>query len=189
MKLIVGLGNPGPQYANTRHNVGFRVAEALERRWTLGGWKEKFSACVADGRIHDQRVVLLRPQTFMNRSGQAVMSAGRFYKCDVADLLLISDDLDLEPGRLRLRANGSSGGQRGLEDVIARLGTDEFARLRIGIGRPARGDPIDYILGPFNAADEEWLTATLQRACDAVECWVQQGIETAMNTFNRSTQV
>lgn len=186
MKLIVGLGNPGREYARTRHNIGYRVAEALVERWSLGGWTEKFHGLLADGSWEGQRVALLRPLTFMNVSGKSVLAAGRFYKIELPELLVVGDDLDLPPAALRVRASGSSGGQRGLEDVIARLGTKEFARLRIGIGRPARGDVVSFILGPFAASEErDWVEATIGRACEAVECWVRHGTTKAMNEFNK----
>jgi len=186
LKLIVGLGNPGPEYEQTRHNIGYRVAEALCERWRLGGWKEKFHSWLAEGVWSAERVALLRPMTFMNVSGKAVLAAGRFYKIELADLLVISDDLDLPPGKLRVRASGSSGGQRGLEDVIARLGTKDVPRLRIGIGRPARGDVVDFILGRFAPAEREWVADAITRSCEVVECWLKEGVTTAMNRYNKS---
>src|SRR5437667_10538952 len=162
MKLIVGLGNPGREYARTRHNIGYRVAEALAERWSLSGWTEKFDGLLVDGQWNGQKVALLRPLTFMNISGKAVLAASQFYKVELPDLLVIGDDLDLAPGKLRIRASGSSGGQRGLEDVITRLGSKDIARLRIGIGRPAHGDVVNFILGPFAASEErEWVEATI----------------------------
>lgn len=186
MKLIVGLGNPGAEYAATRHNLGYRVAEELAARLQLGAWKEKFHGWLVEGLIRDERVGILRPTTFMNVSGKSVIAAAAFYKLSPADLLVVSDDLDLPPGRVRLRAGGSSGGQRGLENIIDRLGTREFARVRMGIGRPARGSATDYVLGRFDASDETWLPDAVGRACDAAECWLARGIVAAMNEFNRS---
>lgn len=185
MKLIVGLGNPGREYVRTRHNIGYMVAEALAERWSLGAWKSKFDGLLAEGNWKGHRVALLRPLTYMNLSGQSVVAAVRFYKCLPTDVLVISDDLDLTPGKLRVREKGSSGGQRGLEDVIARLGTSDIPRLRIGIGRPARGQVVNFILSPFDASDEQWLPDAIDRACAASQCWVADGVTSAMNEFNR----
>jgi PTH1 family peptidyl-tRNA hydrolase len=186
MKLIVGLGNPGPQYEDTRHNIGFRVVELLERRWSLGGWREKFSGWLAEGSVADEKVALLRPMTYMNLSGKAVLAAGRFYKLEIEDLLVISDDMDLPPGRLRIRADGSAGGQRGLGNIIDRLGTRDFARIRIGIGRPGRGDSSSYVLSRWDATDRIWLPDVTEKAADAAEHWIRHGAESAMNEYNRN---
>lgn len=183
MKLIVGLGNPGPKYDRTRHNVGFRVVDELARRWGQSLTQEKFHAWFAKGRLGDQEVALLKPTTFMNRSGQSVLAAGRFFQIELFDLLVISDDLALPVGRLRIRAKGSSGGQKGLQDIIERLGTSDFARLRLGIGA-AVGDPTDYVLTRFDPQEEELIDQTCRAAADAVECWVSQGTEAAMNRYN-----
>lgn len=186
MKLIVGLGNPGPEYAATRHNVGYRVVERLAERWSLGGWKSKFQGLVADGAAGGDRVVLLRPTTYMNLSGASVLAAMQFLKLELPALLVVGDDLDLPLGQIRVRASGSSGGQRGLENVIVRLGSTEFARVRLGIGRPARGSAANYVLEAFHASERDAAEEMIGRAADAAECWLSRGVAAAMNQFNRS---
>jgi len=184
VKLIVGLGNPGKEYEATRHNVGFRVMDLLGRRWGIELLTEKFHAWFGSGRIGDERVVLLKPTTFMNRSGQAVQAAGRFYQAELADLLVVSDDVALEPGRLRVRKQGSAGGHNGLADIIQRIGSDAFCRMRIGIGNAPGAARSSYVLGRFGADEQELMDRCIARAADAVETWVQEGPDAAMNRFN-----
>ncbi|MCK4660658.1 MAG: aminoacyl-tRNA hydrolase [Phycisphaerae bacterium] len=183
MKLIVGLGNPGSKYAGTRHNVGFRVIDELAARWGIDTRQEKFHAWFGKGVIREEPAVLLKPTTFMNRSGQAVLAAGRFYRLEVGDLVVVGDDLALPPGRLRLRAAGSAGSHRGLQDIISRVGTCEFARLRIGIGS-AIGDAAGYVLSPFAASEEAIIQRVIPQAADAIECWITSGPEETMNRYN-----
>lgn len=185
MKLVVGLGNPGSRYEKTRHNVGFRVIDALAGRWRIDMQRQKFSAAIGDGVIAGERSVLLKPLTFMNLSGQSVQAALAFYKLPVDELLVISDDLDLPTGRLRVRSSGSSGGQRGLESIIAMLGTEAFARVRIGIGRPAF-DAAGYVLSEFSPEETDDAEAGVRRAADAAECWLTDGVTATMNRFNRA---
>ncbi len=188
MKLIVGLGNPGSAYANTRHNIGFMVLEALARRHELSGAKTKFHAGTIEARIENQRVMLMQPTTFMNRSGLAVGEAARFYKLDPADLMVVVDEVALPTGVLRMRAGGSDGGHNGLADIRRALGCDQYPRLRIGIGEPRIGDrPIprtDYVLGPFTDSERAEIDKACVRACDALECWLDEGIDRAMTRFN-----
>lgn len=185
MKLIVGLGNPGPQYAGTRHNVGFDVLQVLGQRLNVDRWKSQFEAEIADGRIGDERVLLLAPTTYMNLSGRAVKSHLVFHKVTAADVLVICDDLNLPSGKLRLRASGTAGGQKGLQNIVDQLGTPQVPRLRIGIGRPAPPiDPSDYVLGRFSAEERSGIDAACQSAADAVELWVKHGLAAAMNKFN-----
>jgi PTH1 family peptidyl-tRNA hydrolase len=187
VKLIVGLGNPGRRYARSRHNAGFRVLDALAERARAGPAEERFAGRYTECELAGARVGLLAPQTFMNRSGEAVAEAlGVLPISDpAADLLVVFDDADLPLGRLRLRARGSSGGHNGLADILARLGTDAVPRLRFGIGRPAEPrDTADWVLEPFSAAEESLLARALPRAADAVACFVAEGIAAAMNRFN-----
>ena len=183
MKLIVGLGNPGPKYVGTRHNVGFGVVDLLAGRWNIALTVEKFHGCFGQGEIVGERIVLLKPTTFMNRSGRAVLAAGRFYKLEPEQLLIVADDLALPLGRLRLRTRGSAGNHNGLQDVIDRLGTDEWCRLRIGIDA-AVGDPAGYVLSRFDNEEETVMESARLRAADAVECWILHGAELTMNRFN-----
>lgn len=184
MKLIVGLGNPGKEYANTRHNVGFRVVDLLGRRWNIEMLSEKFHAWFGSGNAGGERVVMLKPTTFMNRSGQAVMAAGKFYQLELADLLVVCDDVALEPGRLRIRKQGSAGGHNGLADIIQRLGNDAWCRLRIGIGDAPGAVRSSHVLGRFEADEVEMMDRAVCRAADAVETWLREGADAAMNRFN-----
>jgi PTH1 family peptidyl-tRNA hydrolase len=185
MKLIVGLGNPGARYAETRHNVGWRVAEELARRAEAGPWKEKFEARVTEARRGGEKVVVAQPLTYMNRSGIAVRQLMDFWKVGSEDLLVVMDDLALELGRIRLRSEGSDGGHNGLESVIAHLGSEAFARLRVGIGPgPAAEEQADFVLAPFAEAEQPVIAEAITRAADAAECWATEGLEAAMNRFN-----
>lgn len=188
MKLIVGLGNVGRKYEKTRHNIGFDVLDALAARNPGGSVKEKFDGRVMDGLIAGQRSLLLWPHTLMNRSGQSVGGAMEFYQLLPADLLVVCDDFNLPLGKLRFRSQGSAGGQKGLEDIIDRLGTDAFSRLRIGIGAvPDSWDAADFVLSRFNASERPAVDESIALAADAVECWVAEGIEIGMNRFNCSS--
>jgi PTH1 family peptidyl-tRNA hydrolase len=182
--LVVGLGNPGREYAETRHNVGFMVADELARR-TAGSWRAKFSGELAEVRLDGMRLALLRPQTFMNESGRSVVAAVRFFKVEPEDLLVVHDEVDLEPGRLQIRLGGGLAGHNGLRSVAQQLGTPEFARLRIGVGRPERGDPrpvANFVLSEFPA--ELDVGAVISRAADAVESVARDGFEEAQNRYN-----
>jgi PTH1 family peptidyl-tRNA hydrolase len=188
--MIVGLGNPGQEYARNRHNVGFQVIDLFAERHGLAFDKFQKRARVALGRVAlangwTGRVLLAKPMTFMNLSGEAVGPLAAFYKVAPADILVISDDLDLPAGRLRLRAEGGAGGQKGIKSTIQHLHTEAFPRLRIGIGRPpGQMDPADYVLQNFSAAEEQEMAFLRPRAADAIEVWLAQGIAAAMNSFN-----
>ena len=185
MKLIVGLGNPGRKYANTRHNVGFNVIAEVALRYGVGLPKARFHGETTDFVLGSEKVILLTPHTYMNESGRSVQEAMKFFQLDeTTDLLIICDDFNLEFGRIRFRPKGSSGGQRGLEDVIARFGP-QFSRLRVGIGSPPEGWKIpDYVLSKFREDELSDLTGSVSRAADAAICWAETDIQTAMNKFN-----
>lgn len=183
--LIAGLGNPGPQYAANRHNVGFRCIERLGTAWGLTFDKRQHQSRVALGTFQGRRVVLVKPQTFMNESGRAVVPLARFYRVVQERLLVIYDDLDLPLGAVRLRPEGGSGGHKGMRSIIEQLGTQNFPRLRLGIGRPpGRMDPAAYVLRDFSADEKPLLEETLDRAVAAIELWMVEGIEAAMNRYN-----
>lgn len=186
MYLIAGLGNPGEQYAKNRHNVGFQALAYLASRYGMSFGEKQSRARIASGSIAGQRVVLAKPFTFMNASGESIAPIVRWHKLDVQrELLVIYDDLDLPFGTLRLRASGSGGGQNGMKSIISHLGTNEFARLRVGIGRPPEGhDPIGYVLGNWSRAESEQLPELWARVADAVEVFVAEGITAAMNRYN-----
>ena len=188
MKLIVGLGNPGPKYVATRHNVGFEVVDLLAARWRIDLSREKFHGWFGDGAIHDERVALLKPTTFMNRSGQAVLAAVAFYALELLDVMVVGDDLALPCGRIRLRRAGSAGGHNGLLNIVERLGSDEFPRLRLGIDA-AWGDAAQYVLTAFGKDEEPVIRQGVENAANAVEHWVQNGIEKTMNRFNAKEEV
>lgn len=185
MKLIVGLGNPGGKYEETRHNIGFAVVGHLARRHAADAGRKKFEGELQECLIGSERTLLLRPHTFMNLSGRSVRQAVDFYKIETEDVLLVCDDFHLDLGVLRLRAHGSDGGQKGLADTIRQLGTDQLARLRVGIGPvPDRWNAADFVLGKFAKTEQKLLETELIRICDAVDTWATQGTTAAMNGFN-----
>ncbi|MBO9349362.1 aminoacyl-tRNA hydrolase [Chloroflexus sp. MS-G] len=186
MWLIVGLGNPGERYARTRHNVGFRSVETLAERHSLTFRQQRANSQLAEGIIHGQRVVLVKPQTYMNLSGQAVSALRNWYKIDPAhELLVIYDDLDLPFARIRIRERGSAGTHNGMRSIVAQLGTTEFPRLRVGIGQPpGKMDAADYVLSRFTPEEEAVLPDVLARVADAVDVILREGLITAMNRYN-----
>lgn len=185
MKLVVGLGNPGAKYHDTRHNIGFRVIDALARRWSVDQWREQHQALVAKVREGDEPVLIAKPTTFMNLSGDAVAGLAGFYKVAVPDVLVVLDEVALPLGRLRAGRAGSAGGHNGLKSIIGRLGTSEVSRLRIGVGRgDTRKDLADHVLGTFGADEREDVEAAVLRAAEASVMFVTDGIERVMNAFN-----
>lgn len=182
--LIIGLGNPGPEYAGTRHNVGFMVVELLAQRHRIPLKEAKHGARVGEGSIAGEPVALAKPLTFMNLSGRAVRPLMHRYSLTPEQVIVVYDDADLPLGKIRLRARGSAGGHGGLKSIIASLGSSEFPRVRIGIGRSAGGDMIDHVLSRFGHGERPVVEAAIERAADAVEAIVTHGIEAAMNRFN-----
>lgn len=187
MKLVVGLGNPGAAYAGSPHNAGFEVVDKLAQR-AGAGWREnkRFRAALAKGELAGEPVVLMKPLTFMNASGEAVGAWLRWHRMTATDLVVLLDDVDLEPGRLRIRARGGSGGHKGLASVIQHAGSDAFVRVRLGVGRGdgEREDVIAHVLRPLTGARRETASAMVEEAADAVEMILRQGVDRAMNRFN-----
>lgn len=183
--LIVGLGNPGREYRQTRHNVGFMLLDRLAVRLDARFTRLQSKALVASVLFHTHKVILAKPQTFMNLSGGSVQGLLRFYKLPLSNLLVAHDHLDLPLGALRLRPDGGAGGQRGMDSILERLGTDDFTRLRIGIGRPpGQMDPAGYVLQDFSKAEMTAVSEMLERAVEAVLTWMAEGLEAAMNKYN-----
>lgn len=183
--LIVGLGNPGRKYRQNRHNVGFQAVEALAERHGLRFARQQGNALVADGRIGKRQVTLAKPMTYMNRSGSPVKALLSFYKLPLDNLMVAFDDLDLPLGTLRVRPEGGAGGQNGMRDIIHHLGSNEFARTRLGIGRPpGRMDPAAYVLQDFGKTEQPVVDELLVRASDAFETWLQDGVVLTMSRHN-----
>ena len=188
MKLVVGLGNPGPKYAGTRHNVGFEVIDYLARSPACSPFREKFEAFIAEWKEGAETVLLVKPLTFMNLSGRAVRAILDFYKLPVDQVLVVCDDFNLPLGKLRMRAKGSHGGQNGLRNIQEQLGTDEYARLRIGVGQPTPGDAVDFVLSRFKPGERAATEEAIATAAQAVVMWVRDGIEASMNRFNAGSE-
>jgi peptidyl-tRNA hydrolase, PTH1 family len=188
MKLVVGLGNPGSKYQGTRHNIGFELVDRLAAAGSGSRFSQKFEGQFAEVEIDFRRVLLLKPETFMNLSGRSVGQAVRFFKLTLADVLVLCDDLSLPVGTLRLRSGGTDGGQKGLRDITAHLGTDQYPRLRVGIGDREAIDAADFVLGRFRNAERPIIDDALILASQAVAVWVTRGIDAAMNQFNGSAK-
>jgi PTH1 family peptidyl-tRNA hydrolase len=188
LKLVVGLGNPGPEYEETRHNLGFKVIEALGEALGIEVKQRKFGARIGEGQCAGSKVILMKPWKMMNRSGECVATAVGFYKLELRNLLVVSDDRALEPGTIRIRAKGSAGGHNGLADILEKLGSDEFARCRVGIGQCPSALAVSYVLGRPRPEERPRLNEAILRARDAVLCWLQFGLDPAMNEFNRTPE-
>lgn len=189
MKFVIGLGNPGEQYTGTRHNVGFDVVAELAKRFATQRSSQKFQADFHEVMIGTQKTLLISPLTYMNRSGESVGQFVNFYKLPPEDVVVVCDDMNLPPGRLRWKPDGSAGGQNGIKNIIQHLGHADFPRLRIGIGRPpGKKDATSHVLGRFKPEELEELKLTILRAADSVEKWIDVGIEPTMNEFNRQVE-
>lgn len=187
--LIVGLGNPGKTYENTRHNIGWMVVDRLAKRHGLTVSKVEHKAQTGSGLIAGNKIILAKPMTYMNLSGDSVVPLAGFYKIPPERIIVLHDDLDIPFGTLRLRKGGSSGGQNGLKHILARFGTQEIPRVRMGIGRPpGRMNPADYVMIPFRGDDVITANELIDRAADSVETWLREGMDIAMNRFNPKTK-
>ena len=189
MKAIIGLGNPGMKYAGTRHNIGFDAVTAIADKYNLSINNKNFKGVYADGHIAGEKVLLVQPQTFMNLSGECVREVADFYKLNPDEIIIICDDINLDVGRLRIRKKGSAGGHNGLKNIIAHLGTEEFPRIRVGVGEKTEGwDLADYVLARFDKDSEPVIREALANVVGAVETWISEGIDAAMNRYNVSTK-
>jgi len=188
--LLIGLGNPGREYRDTRHNYGFMLIDRIAVRLNSRGMKMQSKAIVMDARYEDKKVILAKPQTYMNLSGQSVQGLAHFYKVPFENLMILSDDLDLPFGTIRIRASGGPGGQRGLGNILEKLGTKDVQRLRLGIGRPpGRMEPAAYVLQKFSRDEQKLLSEILDHGADAVFAFVDHGLNKAMNDFNGSVDM
>lgn len=185
MKIILGIGNPGPEYQHTRHNVGFDAVDLVAKQNDIEpASRARFSSLAASGMICGERAILLKPQTYVNLSGEAARAALDWHRQPPDALLVVCDDFNLELGRIRVRPQGSSGGHRGLQSIIDALGTEAYPRLRIGIGRPGTDEAVDFVLSRFQDDEVSQVQSAIRRASEAVLCWVTEGIEACMNKFN-----
>ncbi|MBC2178410.1 aminoacyl-tRNA hydrolase [Listeria booriae] len=184
MKMIVGLGNPGKKYERTRHNVGFMVVDELSFRHQTPWKKSKFNGMISNIVVNGEKVLLVKPLTFMNLSGECVRPLMDYYDIPVEDVLIVYDDLDLPTGKIRLRQKGGAGGHNGMKSLIQHLKTQEFNRIRVGVDRPANGDVINYVLGDFPKAEQPDIIAAIKQSADAIEAWPGKSFQDVMNSFN-----
>jgi len=190
VRVIIGLGNPGPEYRKTRHNVGFWVVDVLAQRWGIRLSRRAFLSLTGDGQLKGEKVLLVQPETYMNRSGETAIRIRDFYRLELSDFVVVHDDLDLPLGRVRVkRGGGGAGGNRGVASLIAAFGSKEFVRIKVGIGRPpGRQDPADFVLQPFTPQEEASILPAVDNAADAVEMWISDGIEKTMAAVNGTVQ-
>jgi peptidyl-tRNA hydrolase, PTH1 family len=190
VRVIIGLGNPGPEYRKTRHNVGFWVVDILAQRWGIRLSRRAFLSLTGDGQLKGEKVLLVQPETYMNRSGETAIRIRDFYRLELSDFVVVHDDLDLPLGRVRVkRGGGGAGGNRGVASLIAAFGSKEFVRIKVGIGRPpGRQDPADFVLQPFTPQEEASILPAVDNAADAVEMWISDGIEKTMAAVNGTVQ-
>lgn len=185
MKIIAGLGNPGTEYAQTKHNVGFMLVDALAERLNASAWKEDFFSAITEVRIGGEKVFLVKPLTYMNNSGEALGSMLSYYKMDADDLVVVHDDMDIPAGTVRIRKKGGSGGHNGIKSILAHVGSEDFVRVRIGVGRPPAGwTVVHHVLAPFSSEDVPLIREAITYLLPAVECIVTDGVDLAMNKYN-----
>ncbi|MFT9497602.1 aminoacyl-tRNA hydrolase [Anaerosolibacter sp.] len=184
MFVIVGLGNPGKQYAGTRHNVGFDVIDYLSEKHNIPVNKVKFKGLIGEGFIANKKVLLVKPQTYMNLSGHSVLEIQNFYKLNPEQIIVVYDDIDVDPGKLRIRSKGSAGTHNGMRSIIYEIQSDQFPRVRIGVGKPQKGDLSSHVLGRFGKEDQEEMAITIGNAAAAVEVMITEGANAAMNKYN-----
>jgi PTH1 family peptidyl-tRNA hydrolase len=185
IRLIAGLGNPDKEYQGTRHNIGFEVVESLAEKFGVEVKKEKFGAALGQTVFEDKKLILLKPLTYMNNSGQVIATVAGFYKLTAEQILVITDDMALEPGLIRIRASGSAGSHNGLADIVEKLGTENFSRLRVGIGEKGQMEGRDYVLSRPSQVEKELLDKAVAEAAEAAVFWVRQGADAAMTKFNK----
>ena len=183
MKIFVGLGNPGAEYANTKHNVGFMLADKLAAELNTTDWRNNFNALVAETFFEGEKILIVKPQTFMNLSGEAVQPLAHFFKIDIKDIIIVYDDMALPPGTIRMRLSGSSGGQKGMQNIIEKFGTEEIKRIRIGIGEPPF-DAIDYVLSKPTKDEQILIDEAINRAVEALKETIKTNFDRAMSKYN-----
>lgn len=185
MYIIAGLGNPDKKYEMTRHNMGFRIIDALADRHGISLTEQKHKGLIGKGVINGEKVILVKPLTYMNLSGECIRPVCEYYKVNAEDCIVAFDDISLDPGRIRIRKKGSAGGHNGIKSIIAHLGTDAFPRLKFGVGdKPKQMDLADYVLGRFNREEEIIVSDGIEKACEAIECMISEGYDAAMNKYN-----